>query len=475
MVICIHLGINQHQYFFDMNMNPRTYDAYQLFHEGTLALTRAEEAGIRVDMDYVDKKKNFLTRRIDLLERKFKDTNFFKHWQHSSKGTVNIDSDTQLRYFLYSVKKLKPPHLTTSGAGATDEDALQSLNIPELNMLLERGKLKRLRDVNLDGYTREQVNGYIHPFFNLHLARTFRSSSDHPNFQNVPIRDDESMKLVRQALYPRPGHQFLEADFKAIEVAVNACYNHDTNLLKYMRDPASDMHRDMAKQIFMLDEYNENIHYVLRQAAKNGFVFPEFYGDYYGNCAVNMACTWGKLPQSRWKLGQGIMIDDPFALSDHLISKGISTFNTFADYLKKIEADFWGNRFPEYAAWKDRWYNTYKKYGYFDTLTGFRCSGVMSKNDVTNYPAQGSAFHCLLWSFTKIDEIMRKEKWDTRLVGQIHDNMIADVHPSELDHVKEVIHKVTSEDLPKAWPWIIVPMIVKIKVAPVDASWAEIE
>ena len=151
-----------------MNINPKTQQAYTLLHEGVLALSHAEQAGIRVDVDYVEQKKIELTEKIDQLEAEFKATNFFKHWEHSSRGKVNINSDEQLRHFLYTVKKLKPPKLTVSGVGATDKDALQQLNIPELNILLEQSKFKILRDTNLDGFAREQVNGYIHPVFNLH-------------------------------------------------------------------------------------------------------------------------------------------------------------------------------------------------------------------------------------------------------------------------------------------------------------------
>jgi len=458
-------------------INPRSYQAYQLLHNGILALSHAEQQGFRVDLDYIKKKKVQLTRRMDKLEQDFKQTNFFKHWEHSMGGKANINSPTQLASFLYGVKKLKPPKYTPSGQGSTDEDSLTQLNIPELNLLLERDKLKRLRDVNLDGFSREQVNGYIHPFFNLHLARTYRSSSDHPNFQNIPKRDEQSMQICRGALYPRPGHQLLEIDYSGIEVRVAACYHKDSTMLKYINDPKSDMHRDMAIQIFMLDEYDKSAHNILRQAVKNGFVFPEFYGDYYKKCAINMACNWGKLPQGKWKAGQGIEIGTflPIFLSDHLISKGIKSLDAFTEHIKKIEQDFWENRFSEYSEWKDRWYNTYKKYGYIDTLTGFRCSGVMGKNDVINYPVQGSAFHCLLWSFTEIDNTQIKSKWDTKLVSQIHDSAILDVNPNERDYITEACYNITTKELPKAWPWIITPMDVEMELCPVDAPWSQKE
>lgn len=457
-----------------MNVNPRTEEAYQLFHNGILALCRAEQQGIRVDLDYVEIKKKHITRKIERLEKQFKDSNFFKHWQHTSKGRVNIHSNTQLSNFIYGTKKIQPEKLTYSGQGATDDETLQQLNIPELGNLLEIRKLKKVRDTYLDAFLREQVNGYIHPFFNLHLVRTFRSSSDSPNFQNIPKRDEESMNIVRKALYPRPGHQLLEIDFSGLEVKIAACYHKDPTMLKYLRE-GYDMHKDMAKQLFLLDKYDKEGHYILRQAAKNGFVFPEFYGDYYGNCAPNLVCNWGKLsPQGTWGKEQGIEIGSfvPLFLSDHLISKGISSLKQFEEHVKKIEADFWGKRFPDYAEWKKRWWSIYQKYGYVDLLTGFRCYGQMGKNDSLNYPVQGAAFHCNLWTFVELDRLMREEKWDSRIIGQIHDSIILDVHPDELDHIIYTSRKVACLDLPKVWKWIIVPLEVEMELSPVDESWA---
>lgn len=457
-----------------MNLNLNTQQAYQLLHNGILALARAEQQGIRVDVEYVQRKKQHLTRKIIRLEKQFRDSKFYKHWGHSTKNKININSNAQLGIFLYKVKKLTPTKLTTTGQGSTDEEALLLLNIPELNDLLEIRKLKKVRDTYLDAFNREQVNGYIHPFFNLHLVKTFRSSSSNPNFQNIPVRDEEAMQATRKALFPRPGHLLLEVDYKGLEVSIAACVTKDGNLIKYLKNPASDMHRDMAKQIFMLDEFDKNnkTHKILRSAAKNGFTFPEFYGDYYKNCAESLACSWGQLPAGRWRKGQGLALSESF-LSDHLISKGIKSLVHFTEHLKEIEQDFWENRFPEYKIWQDRAWQDYQKYGYLDTLTGFRCGGVMPKNNVFNYPIQGPAFHCLLWSFVELDRIMQEEKWDTRLIGQIHDAIVLDVNPKELNHVVTVIKRVTCVDLPKVWDWICVPLSVDMDVCPVDGNWAE--
>lgn len=452
--------------------NLRSEEAYRLMHDGILALGRAEQQGIRVDTDYITAKKEQLTKRIDKLEKEFKKTTFYKHWEHSMGGkSLNINSGTQLRHFLYNVKKIDASKFTASGEGSTDIEALDSLNIPELKFFSERNRFKKAMDV-LEGFEREQVRGYVHPFFNLHTARTYRSSSDHPNFQNIPKRDEEVMQICRQALYPRPGHQFIEVDYSGLEVKIAACYHKDPTMLKYINNPASDMHADMAKQIFLLDKFDKSVHKVLRQAAKNGFVFPEFYGDYYKNCASIMACKWGGLPQGRWKPGQGIMVGDVH-LSDHFAEHGIKSLISFESHLQKIETDFWENRFSDYASWKDRWWTVYKKYGYVDLYTGFRCSGVMGKNDVINYPVQGAAFHCLMWSFIEVDRLIHKYGMNTRIVGQIHDAIVLDVDPKELSRVIRVIRRVTCEDLPEAWKWIIVPLDVEVEICGVDKSWAE--
>ena len=106
-------------------------------------------------------------------------------------------------------------------------------------------------------------------------------------------------------------------------------------------------------------------------------------------------------------------------------------------------------------------------------FTGFRCWGPMSRNDSINYPVQGAAFHCLLWSFIQLDKLLLSEGLQSRLIGQIHDSMILDVLPEELEYLKEKIHKITCEDLPATWKWIIIPLEVDMEVYPVDSPWIE--
>jgi DNA polymerase-1 len=459
-----------------MQIEANHSEAYRLLHEGTLALARAERQGMRVDMKYIRKQKGIISKQINELEDAFHDSNFFQQWDASTKKDININSSVQLRDFLYKIQGREPPKLTDKGFGSVDEESLQALNIDELDDLLKVRKLKKIRDTYLDQYSREQVDGVIHPFYNLNLVRTFRSSCDRPNLQNVPKREEEAMKLVRGALFPRPGHQLLEVDYSGLEVRIGACYHKDPKMISYIKNKQTDMHRDMMEEIFMLKYDKLKEHDYLRDATKNGFVFPQFYGDYFVNNARDMAVKWGELPNGVFKNGAGVAVDNNgTTLGTHLRANGIKSIKTFENHLEKIQNDFWAERFPVYDRWKRKWWTLYKRRGYIDMFTGFRCKGLMSRNDATNYPIQGSAFHCLLWSFIELDRILRHRNFNTKLIGQIHDAILFDVHPDELDDVAEIVYAVTTEALPKAWEWIIVPLDVKAEICPVDGSWAEKE
>jgi DNA polymerase I len=451
-----------------------TKDAYKLLHYGSLALARAERQGMRVDVDYIKKTKKELDLRIEKTEEELKQTNFYRQWTDSRSGEEpNINSDPQLKQFLYKVRGETPPKQTASGAGSTDEKSLKDLNIPELNHILEIRKLKKLKNTYLDQFERETIDGYLHPFFNLHTVVSYRSSSNNPNFQNIPVRDNEARLLVRQALYPRPGHHLLEIDYSGLEFHINACYSKDPVMLEYCRNSKSDPHADVANQVFLI-EYDSSIpgHKTLRSAAKNGFTFPELYGDYYKNCATNLACNWGGLePGRKWKRGQGIEVGDGH-LSDILIDNNIRSLYEYIDHVQQVERNFF-DKFAIHKKYMEQTYEEYLKTKEVRLKTGFICRGIMTRNQLLNYKIQGSAFHILLKSFIKLDYEMRCQNWDTRLIGQIHDSIVFDVHPDELEHVAQVIHKVTTKEVPEEWPWIIVPLKVDMELSPMDYSWAE--
>jgi len=455
--------------------SPGLTKAYQLFHNGLLALNRAERQGLRIDCEYIEKAKEGVSIRIEEMERDFKQSPFFKDWQKHSKTPINLNSGDQLGIYLYEIKNLKPLKLTKNKKGSTDKDALQLLNIPELDSLIQIGKLKKVRDTYLEAFNREQINGFMHPFYNLHNVITYRGSCDSPNFMNIPKRDKEAMKICRDSIYPRKGNRLMEADFKGIEVGISTTYNKDPNLIEYVSGHG-DMHGDMAKQIFFLSELYPKLpeHKLLRNAAKNGFTFPQFYGDYYRGNAVSL-CQWTNMPQTKWTQDMGVNLPGGKKLGLHMIENKVKSFEEFVKHLQKIEEHFWKVRFPVYDLWKVRMEKMYKVRGYYDTLTGFRLNEQMDKKQLCNYPVQGTAFHCLLYCLTELDAIFTKMNLQTKIVGQIHDAIVFDIYPPELERVCKYIKYITTVKLAQTFQWINVPMEIEMEIGGVDEPWSKLE
>ena len=451
-----------------------TAEAYKLMHDGILALSRAEQQGLRIDVKYIKRKKRAVTKDIIALETEFYASKFYKDWQKSTRKPINIYSSTQLGAFIYGIQNRKVKKQTKTGKGSTDEEALQQLNIPELNTLARISKLKKVRDTYLDSFEREQVEGYLHPFYNLHLVVSYRSSSDSPNFQNIPIRDKEAKNAVRGAIFPRKGNQLLELDYSGIEFRIAGCYYKDETMLKYIHDPASDIHGFMAAKLYKVGKFNkkEPTHAFLRSAAKNGFVFPQLYGSWYKSCAVNLLCNWGGVQKDEFVSGKGVKIGDVY-LTDHLISKGIKSYADFENHVRKIERYFWKNIFKTGKQWQTDFWEEYQKSGVVHSYTGFTYSGVMSLNNVLNYPIQGTAFHILLWSLIEATKALTRMKFKTKIVGQIHDAIILDVYPPELEQVIKIMRCIMCSDVKQHWKWINVPLDIEADLCPIDGSWAE--
>lgn len=468
------------------HMNPYTVDAYQLLHEGGLALSRCEQHGMRVNEKYIVKQQKKVNQKIKKLESEFKDTPFYRRWRKSVKlGDINIYSDDQLRDFVYNVEGHKVEKRTDKGNPSIDAEALQSLNEPDLVPYLKIAKLKPLIDTFLSSLLRESVNGIVHPFFHLHLPISYRGSSSDPNFQNFPKRDEQQMNVIRGAIFPSKGNQLLELDYSQLEVRIAATYHRDPRMRKEI-ETGHDFHKDLAEEIFMIkyDKTNKQ-HKVLRAAAKNGFVFPAFYGDYHVGFANSLSSVkWANLPKhNKWSKKDGIEFGKK-NIAAHLIKNGIdhlglptkdSRASGFTKHLQDIENNFWQNRYTIYAKWKDDWYADYLEKGYFYNKTGFTFQGVMNKKDCINYPVQSSAFHILLWSLKELSKALRVEKMRTKIIGQIHDAIVFDIYPPELDKVIKIAKCIMIHDVKQHWNWIDIPLEIEAELCPINAAWSKKE
>ena len=158
-------------------------------------------------------------------------------------------------------------------------------------------------------------------------------------------------------------------------------------------------------------------------------------------------------------------------MKTHLKDAGLGNRKKFENHIKKVEEYFWGARYKVYGKWKEKQWKKYLKNGYVDLLTDFRCSGLMSKNEAINYPIQGAAFHCLLWSLIKINKWLKENKMFTLIGGQIHDSIFLDIYPPELEVVLENCIRIMTEEIRKYWSWIIIPLKVDVELSPIDGSW----
>lgn len=463
---------------------PYTEEAYTLLHEGAIALAQVEANGIRIDTKYLDATIEKIKSRIVRFKKRLQKTEVAKTWRKEYGKTINFNSGEQLGHILFDIMGHDCPAYTPRGKYKTDETTLASVDDPFIKELLRIKKFQKLLTTNLIGLHREVVNGFLHSFFNLHLVKTFRSSSDSINFQNIPVRDPIFAKLIRQAFIPRPGRRIVELDYSGIEVCVSACLHKDPRMQEYLEDKTKDMHRDMAMECYILslkqltpsnknnqDEVTraKNIRY----CGKNCFIFPQFYGDWYIKCAKAL---WDAIVTMNLHRRDGV------SLQDHLRSKGIMELGsldpsedtrpgTFVHHIQKVERNFWTKRFAVYDQWRRDWVAKYKTRGWMKTVTGFICQGPLTRNEIMNYPVQGPAFHCLLWALIRLQKKLKKARMKSLIVGQIHDSAIGDVPDDELQDYLGMAYEVMVDDLKNAWSWITVPIEVEAEVTPIDGNW----
>uniref|UniRef100_A0A6M3M0I4 Putative DNA polymerase n=1 Tax=viral metagenome TaxID=1070528 RepID=A0A6M3M0I4_9ZZZZ len=435
--------------------------ATELFHKGVLAFCDIEEFGINVDTVYYRREERRLTKELEKLIIGLLSSDEAKKFKDVIGEEMSLTSPKDLRTLFYKILGLKSSKTTDSGMESVDEEALQQLDSDFARKLVKVRKLLKIRDTYLGQLKREEVDGRIHPSFNLHIAESFRSSSSGPNFQNIPVRDEDAKRVLRKGIVASPGHKLMECDYGSIEVRIASVYTRDPALITYINDPTTDMHRDQACELFKLKQ--TEVTKDIRFYAKNGFVFPQFYGSTYQACSSNL-----------WEEVQKLKTKQNVPLLDHLRKQGVRNFHSFRGHVQTVEEAFW-KKFYVFREWQKETIDFYTRKGYVEMLFGHKRSGLLSKNQIINSPIQGAAFHCLLWSLIQVNELRKKENWKSRLVGQIHDSMIFDLWPEEQDHVIKSVRRIMCEDIREAHPEIIVPLEVEFDVTTVNGSWYEKE
>lgn len=440
---------------------------FRFFMQGMDALARVQSEGLPIDYARINDLKRELEENYKESEDAVRATDEAKQWCRLHPGEVfNPLSNKQIVEVLFSenICNLKPP----SGNKDAKGDTLEKLGTPFCKAVLGMRRWSKIMDF-LDSYKREAVwddvkqSYLIRPFFNISTGagsdkdpgpRTYRSSADSPNFQNIPKRDKEMKKLLRTLFVAPPGYRFMEMDYKSLEVMVSASYHHDPQMIHYLQNPASDMHRDTACDMYIRTP--DVLTKEERSTIKAGYVFASFYGASYRSCARYM---WNNMPKYT---------------KEHLAKDcKITTYPKWEAHVKKGDDIFWNQRFKVYNAWRRTEWDRYQKFGYTQSYTGFRCWGPMGYTQATNCCIQGSAFHILLKALTYDLQDIKKAGLQSVIIGQIHDAIIALVKEGEEDALAQIVYRNGVERVSKEFPWICVPLVIEAEASAVGGSWAK--
>ena len=392
----------------------------KLFSEVEVPLIRVlaniEREGINLDVPALREFSLQLQTDISVVEKEIQDF----------AGTkFNVSSPKQVGEILFDYLKIvEKPKKTKTGQYATGEDVLSKLENahPIVSKILDYRELVKLKNTYVDTLP-ELVNaktGRIHTSFNQVVAVTGRLSSDNPNLQNIPIRTERG-RQIRKAFIPRDSdHILLSADYSQIELRIVASISGDKNMCEAFQ-LGKDIHTATAAKVFGVAEAD---------------VTKEMR---YKSKSVNFGIIYG----------QGA-----FGLSENL-------------NISRTEAkELIDNYFKEYGAIKsymDDTINFAREHGYVKTLLGRKrwLRDITSNNatvrsyaerNAINAPIQGSAADMIKVAMINIYNELAKQNFKTKMLLQVHDELVFDVYKPELDQVKPVIEKLMREALPLEVP-----------------------
>ena len=323
----------------------------------------------------------------------------------------NIGSPKQLGEVLFEKLNLNPSaKKTKSGQYATGEDVLMKLahNNPIVADILAYRQLTKLRSTYVDALPSliNRKSGRVHTTYGQAVAVTGRLASNNPNLQNIPIRTERG-KEIRKAFIPRQGNVIISADYSQIELRIVAAISGDENMCNAFKNNA-DIHTATAAKVFNVDA--ADVTKEMRYKAKS----------------VNFGIIYG----------QGA-----FGLADNL---GISRTEA-----KEI-IDNYKKEFNGITKYMDNMINFCREHGYVQTLMGrkrwlkdinsanFTVRGYAERNAI-NSPIQGTAADMIKMAMIKIHDSMKKEKLRSKMIMQVHDELVFDAVPSELDILQPLI------------------------------------
>ena len=396
----------------------------KLYEEIELPLVKVladmERRGVKINLQRLQSENELMSKELVKLETQI----------YESAGRVfNLNSSQQLGKILFEVMGIEPIKKTKSGY-STDAEVLRQLEgqYPIVAQVLRYRQVFKLKRTYLDGLEKQtDENSRIHTTFNQTQTATGRLSSSDPNLQNIPIRTPEG-KVIRSLFEAGDGYDCLmSADYSQIELRVLAHLSGDKRLIEAFSND-DDIHRRTAEEVFGNGE--------LRNRAK----------------AINYGIVYG--------------------ISDYGLAKQLDTGRKEAgEYIEQYL-----ERYSGVKDYMNRLIEEGRRLGYVETMYGRRrqLPGLESKNQnarhlaerqAMNSPIQGSAADIIKMAMLAVERELQKGGYKSRMVLQVHDELVLEVVNSEIEAVTELVRREM-----EGAAQMRVPLKVDIKLG---KNWAE--
>ena len=358
-----------------------------------------ERNGIRIDSALLAKQGQQVGKRLLELEGEI----------HKLAGQpFNIQSPKQIAEILFGQLELPVIKKTPSGAPSTDEEVLQKLaeDYPLPARILDYRSLAKLMSTYIEKLPRmaDPKTGRVHTNFSQATAVTGRLASSDPNLQNIPVRTEEGRR-IREAFIPADGCKLLSADYSQIELRIMAHIAEDENLLEAF-NTGKDVHQATAAEIFgvPLDDVSSE----QRRYAK-----VINFGLIYGMSAFGLA---GNLGIER-------------SAAQNYIAKYFDRYPGVAQYMERTRVEARENGYVETVFGRRLWLPEIKG------SNGPRRQGA--ERAAINAPMQGTAADLIKLAMIAVENWLEKEQLKTRMLLQVHDELVFDVPLDEIDLLKE--------------------------------------
>ena len=366
-------------------------------------LVDMEFEGVKVDIDFL----NDYSKVLEEEAKKAEESVF-----EQAGVRFNLASPKQLGEVLFDILKLDPKaKKTKTGQYATGEEVLSKMAAKHkiVDDILNFREFTKLKSTYVDAIPAliNPKTGRIHTSYAQAVAVTGRLSSTNPNLQNIPIRSERGRE-IRKAFIPRDLNRVLvSADYSQIELRIVAAISGDPNMCEAFKQ-GKDIHTATAAKVYGIAE--ADVTKEMRYKAKS----------------VNFGIIYG----------QGA-----FGLADNL---GISRTEA-----KEI-IDNYKKEFPNIQKYMDQQINNAKELGFVETLMGrkrwlrdinssnFTVRGFAERNAI-NSPIQGSAADMIKLAMIRVHNEMKKKQWESKMILQVHDELVFDAVESELPALKELI------------------------------------